>query len=64
MAASGKQFTIDKQAGPVEFWTWLVNRLHADLTGGKLKKQSIISRCFQAGPRAAPARSISLERLR
>lgn len=40
MSASSKRFTIDKQGDPVEFFSWLVNALHSDLTGGKRKKRS------------------------
>ena len=35
------------QSDPVEFASWLLNALHSDLTGGKVKKQSIITQCFQ-----------------
>ncbi|KAF5835880.1 hypothetical protein DUNSADRAFT_6693 [Dunaliella salina] len=45
--ASKKRFTLDTQSDPVEFASWLLNALHADLTGGKIKKQSIITKCFQ-----------------
>ena len=31
----------------MEFASWLLNTLHGDLTGGKRKKASIITRCFQ-----------------
>ena len=48
MAASAKKFTIEKKADPLEFLSWLLNTIHADLTGGKRKKPSIISKCFQA----------------
>mmetsp|Transcript_8659 Transcript_8659/g.14930 ORF Transcript_8659/g.14930 Transcript_8659/m.14930 type:complete len:501 (+) Transcript_8659:1-1503(+) len=44
---SKKRFNLDKQSDPVEFFSWLLNTLHADLTGGKLKKQSIITKCLQ-----------------
>ena len=47
MAASGKRFVIDRQADPVDFLSWFLNALHADLTGGKRKKPSVITRCFQ-----------------
>jgi len=50
MAASGKRFLIDRQADPVDFMSWFLNALHADLTGGKRKKPSIVTRCFQARP--------------
>ena len=62
MAASGKLYSIDKQSDPVEFFAWLLNTLHADLTGGKRKRPSIVTACFQgeleictlAGTGAAP----------
>ena len=47
MAASGKRYSIDKQSDPVEFFAWLLNALHADLTGGKRKRPSIVTACFQ-----------------
>ncbi|KAK9822309.1 hypothetical protein WJX74_006032 [Apatococcus lobatus] len=47
MAASSKRFTIEQQGDAVEFWSWFINQLHLDLTGGKRKKASVISRCFQ-----------------
>ncbi|MEW5299850.1 MAG: hypothetical protein WDW36_002824 [Sanguina aurantia] len=47
VASSKKRFTIESSADPVEFWSWLLNSLHLDLTGGKPKKQSIITKCFQ-----------------
>ncbi len=47
MGASNKRFIIDKQSDPVEFWSWLLNALHSDLTAGRLKRQSIITKCFQ-----------------
>lgn len=47
MACSKKRFIIDKQSDPVEFVSWLLNSLHFDLTGGKVKKSSIITQCFQ-----------------
>ena len=47
MQASQKRFTIDNPGDPVEFWSWLLTSLHMDLTGGKRKKASVISRCFQ-----------------
>ena len=48
MTASAKRFTIEKQADPVDFLSWFLNTLHAELTGGRRKKPSIVSRCFQA----------------
>ena len=50
MAASSKRFTIEKKSDPVEFLSWLLNTIHSDLTGGKRKKPSIISKCFQVRP--------------
>eukprot|EP00879_Flechtneria_rotunda_P019397 GHRR01020374.1.p1 GENE.GHRR01020374.1~~GHRR01020374.1.p1 ORF type:complete len:350 (+),score=115.31 GHRR01020374.1:1044-2093(+) len=47
MAASKRRFTIEQQGDPVDFWSWLLNSLHMDLTGGKPKKSSIVSRTFQ-----------------
>lgn len=47
IAASKKRFTIEAQADPVDFWSWLLNTLHSDLTGGRLKAKSIITDCFQ-----------------
>ena len=47
MATSGKRFVIDRQADPVDFLSWFLNALHADLTGGKRKKPSVVTRCFQ-----------------
>lgn len=58
--ASKKRFTLETQSDPVEFASWLLNALHNDLTSGKLKKQSIITQCFQVrdegGGRAGGAR--------
>lgn len=47
MSASDNRFTIEKQSDPVEFFAWLLNTLHLGLTGGKRKRASIITRCFQ-----------------
>lgn len=47
MAASKRRFTIEQQSDPVEFWSWLLNSLHMDLTGGKPKRRSIITDTFQ-----------------
>jgi hypothetical protein len=55
MAASGKRFLIDRQADPVDFMSWFLNALHADLTGGKRKKPSVVTRCFQARPSFSPS---------
>jgi len=45
--ASKKRFLIDKQGDPIEFCSWLLNTLHADLTGNKRKASSVITKCFQ-----------------
>ncbi|KAG2497317.1 hypothetical protein HYH03_004482 [Edaphochlamys debaryana] len=45
--ASKKRFTADAQCDPVEFYSWLLNHLHLDLTGGKPKRPSIITQCLQ-----------------
>mmetsp|Transcript_1377 Transcript_1377/g.3976 ORF Transcript_1377/g.3976 Transcript_1377/m.3976 type:complete len:508 (+) Transcript_1377:229-1752(+) len=45
--ASKKKFLIDRQSDPIEFCSWLLNTLHADLTGGKRKLPSVITKCFQ-----------------
>jgi hypothetical protein len=39
MSASKRRFTIEHQSDPVEFWSWLLNTLHMDLTGGRLRKE-------------------------
>ena len=54
MAASNKRFTIEKQSDALEFWSWFINQLHTDLTGGRRKRPSIISRCFQVNPMPQP----------
>lgn len=46
MKASKKRFRIGKQSDPVEFMSWLLNTLHADLRTSK-KGRSIIHQCFQ-----------------
>ncbi|KAK7259257.1 hypothetical protein RIF29_24859 [Crotalaria pallida] len=46
MKASKKQFRIGSQSDPVEFMSWLLNTLHADLKNSK-KNTSIIYECFQ-----------------
>ena len=38
--ASGRRFSMDEQRDPVEFFSWLANQLHADLTDGKRKRRS------------------------
>lgn len=47
--ASKKRFTLDAQSDPVDFFAWLLNALHLDLTNGKPKKPSVITDCFQVG---------------
>mmetsp|Transcript_43354 Transcript_43354/g.130013 ORF Transcript_43354/g.130013 Transcript_43354/m.130013 type:complete len:540 (-) Transcript_43354:664-2283(-) len=47
MTTSKKRFVIERQGDPVEFYLWLLNTLHFDLTDGKPKKQSVITQCFQ-----------------
>ncbi|KAI9596851.1 hypothetical protein BDF19DRAFT_471029 [Syncephalis fuscata] len=44
--ASEKRYRLNKQADPIELFSWLMNRLHLDL-GGSRKKPSIISKTFQ-----------------
>lgn len=46
MKASKKRFRIGSQSDPVEFVSWLLNTLHADLRSSK-KNTSIIYQCFQ-----------------
>ncbi|XP_027363959.1 U4/U6.U5 tri-snRNP-associated protein 2-like [Abrus precatorius] len=46
MKASKKRFRIGVQSDPVEFMSWLLNTLHADLKTSK-KNTSIIYECFQ-----------------
>ncbi|PIN21321.1 Spindle pole body protein - Sad1p [Handroanthus impetiginosus] len=46
MKASKKRFRIGAQSDPVEFMSWLLNTLHADLKSSK-KGSSIIHQCFQ-----------------
>ncbi|XP_057719649.1 uncharacterized protein LOC130934077 [Arachis stenosperma] len=46
MKASKKRFRIGAQSDPVEFMSWLLNTLHADLKSSK-KNTSIIYDCFQ-----------------
>jgi ubiquitin C-terminal hydrolase len=46
MKASKKRFRIGAQSDPVEFVSWLLNTLHADLKTSK-KNMSIIYECFQ-----------------
>ncbi|VFQ63485.1 unnamed protein product [Cuscuta campestris] len=46
MKSSKKRFRIGVQSDPVEFMSWLLNTLHADLRTSK-KSSSIIYNCFQ-----------------
>ncbi|KAG1327301.1 U4/U6.U5 tri-snRNP-associated protein 2 [Cocos nucifera] len=46
MKASNKRFQIGVQSDPVEFMSWLLNTLHAELKSKKTKR-SIIHDCFQ-----------------
>ncbi|KAK6265074.1 hypothetical protein SCA6_020508 [Theobroma cacao] len=46
MKASKKRFRIGVQSEPVEFMSWLLNTLHANLRTSK-KSSSIIHKCFQ-----------------
>ncbi|XP_057470410.1 uncharacterized protein LOC130759331 [Actinidia eriantha] len=46
MKASKKRFRIGAQSDPVEFISWLLNTLHADLRNSK-RNSSIIHQCFQ-----------------
>lgn len=47
MQASKNRFSIVSQSDPIDFWSWLLNTLHFDLTGGKPKAKSVITDCFQ-----------------
>jgi hypothetical protein len=47
MLASHKKFEIEKQNDPVEFLSWLLNSLHHDITGGKVKRRSVITDSVQ-----------------
>ena len=64
--ASKKRFTIEQQADPIEFWSWLLNSLHFDLTGGKPRKRSVVTgACIlaQTGPaRLALLRACAYQR--
>lgn len=46
MKVSKKRFRIGAQSDPVEFLSWLLNTLHANLKSSK-KNTSIIYQCFQ-----------------
>ncbi|CAL9125664.1 unnamed protein product [Musa textilis] len=47
MKVSNKRFQIGVQSDPVEFMSWLLNTLHAQLRLSKKKDRSIIYDCFQ-----------------
>jgi U4/U6.U5 tri-snRNP-associated protein 2 len=47
LAASARRFAIEAQGDPVEFFSWLANTLHADLTGGRRRRRSVITDCLQ-----------------
>ncbi|KAJ8509881.1 hypothetical protein OPV22_000315 [Ensete ventricosum] len=47
MKVSNKRFQIGVQSDPVEFMSWLLNTLHAQLRVSKKKDRSIIYDCFQ-----------------
>ncbi|XP_009382709.2 uncharacterized protein LOC103970599 isoform X1 [Musa acuminata AAA Group] len=47
MKVSNKRFQIGVQSDPVEFMSWLLNTLHAQLRISKKKDRSIIYDCFQ-----------------
>lgn len=47
MAASKRRFSIDARGDPVEFFSWLANTLHAELTGGRRRRRSVVTDCLQ-----------------
>ena len=47
MTTSKKRFTIDAQGDPVEFFSWMANTLHVELTGGKRKRASPVTTSLQ-----------------
>ncbi|KAL6011897.1 hypothetical protein ACLOJK_002363 [Asimina triloba] len=47
MKASKKRFRIGVQSDPVEFMSWLLNTLHADLKNSAKSNRNIIHQCFQ-----------------
>ena len=38
--ASGGKYRLEEQGDPTEFLSWLLNRLHMDIVGGKKKSPS------------------------
>jgi U4/U6.U5 tri-snRNP-associated protein 2 len=47
MSRSQRKFAIDTQSDPVQFFSWLLNALHNDLTQGDKKRRSIITACLE-----------------
>lgn len=47
MAKSDNRFNMETQGDPVQFFSWLLNALHLDLTGGDRSKASVISESLQ-----------------
>ncbi|KAF8908813.1 cysteine proteinase [Mucidula mucida] len=45
--ASDGKFRLEKQGDPVDFLSWLLNKLHKDLGGKKKKSSSIVFATFQ-----------------
>lgn len=45
--ASKSVFNADTQGDPQAFLAWLLDAVHLGLTGGKRKKASIVTQCFQ-----------------
>ncbi|KAF8624228.1 hypothetical protein AX15_005992 [Amanita polypyramis BW_CC] len=50
--ASGGKFRLEQQGDPVEFLSWLLNRLHKDMGGTKKRDSSIIFSTFRGELRA------------
>jgi U4/U6.U5 tri-snRNP-associated protein 2 len=46
-AASDGRFAADAAADPVDFFAWLLNALHRELTGGRRKAASVLTECLQ-----------------
>jgi U4/U6.U5 tri-snRNP-associated protein 2 len=47
MSRSQRKFAIDTQSDPVQFFSWLLNALHNDLTQGDKRRRSIITACLE-----------------
>ena len=45
--ASNKRFKVTEAGDPLEFMSWLLNRLHRDLGGSRKARSSIIYKAFQ-----------------